>query len=38
MLYSKFEEKFISKLWLNSLEFKYHLALRFQSLILQIFN
>ena len=32
MPYSKLEEKFISKLWLNSLEFKIHLALHAQSL------
>ena len=34
MPYSKLEEKFISKLWLNSLEFKIHLALHVSSLLL----
>ena len=38
MPYSKLEEKFISKLWLNSLEFKIHLALHVSSLLLSIAN
>ena len=38
MPYSKLEEKFISKLWLNSLEFKIHLALHVSSLLLPIAN
>lgn len=38
MPYSKLEEKFISKLWLNSLEFKIHLALHVSSLLLPIYD
>ena len=38
MPYSKLEEKFISKLWLNSLEFKIHLVLHIPSLLFQVFN